>query len=459
MRVSARRRAPAADLGVDRRRRPTVHARGGVADREAAVAPRRVTNVDRLTGHRERRLLRGQSRVAPATRHGGQHLRFGSIAALQPEGAERGNAFDLVVGQLENGCRRQSLDEIGGGVAGEEARMTQRRHEEVAVRRDACQVEPFEREREPSRRLGASRCVSDHLGQHRIEVDTDDRPGLDTTFPADRRRRCRLERGEGARRREESGRGVFGVEAYLDRRAARRARRSARSRAARPWRRAAAREPRRCRSPPPSPGARPAAWCSPPGRRTHASRRRRGTRPCPPSSSRSPCPAAGRPRRWRRAWWRRRSVTALPRRSSDDVAGSSTRVRRGARGCRRCRRGVGSRCGAPGVRSARGTPDRHRTRRPLRVAPLPPHPPASAAESTMRIPLPPPPAAALTSTGNPTLVGVGRIIRRGKRGHAGVDRGALRRQLVAHGGDRVRRRTDPYESGRDDRFGEVGVLR
>jgi hypothetical protein len=80
-----------------------MYARGGVADREAAIAPRRVANVDRFAAHRERDLLSRQSRVAPATRHAGQHLRLRPVPALEPERRERRHPLDLVVGEFENG--------------------------------------------------------------------------------------------------------------------------------------------------------------------------------------------------------------------------------------------------------------------------------------------------------------------------------------------------------------------
>ncbi len=56
-------------------------------------------------------------------------------------------------------------------------------------------------------------------------------------------------------------------------------------------------------------------------------------------------------------------------------------------------------------------------------------------------------------------VGAGRQLGAGYERHAGVGHAALGLDLVAHRGDRVRRRPDPGEAGGHDRPSEAGVLR
>ena len=134
------------------------------------------------------------------------------------------------------------------------------------------------------------------------------------------------------------------------------------------------------------------------------------------------------------------SAPAPPRAPSGAGAGSSSRARRGARRCRGRRRAPAPRCGGRARRTSRPAWCRRRTptaprasrrRRPRR---------SPRRARTMRMPLPPPPAAALTSTGN-VIVGGRRVarVRRHDR-HAGRDRdlagGVLAAHLVHH-----RRRT------------------
>ena len=111
-------------------------ARAAVLDREDPIAPS------------ERRLLRRESGIAPAARDLGEHGRVRTVLSLQPERARRAGPEQLVIAQYQFAVRRVSVDEIGGGIAGEESRVTQCRDEKVAVGRDAANMEPLEGQRE-----------------------------------------------------------------------------------------------------------------------------------------------------------------------------------------------------------------------------------------------------------------------------------------------------------------------
>ena len=75
---------------------------------------------------------------------------------------------------MDHGRRRGvPLDEVGGGVAGQERLVTQRGGQEVPVGGHPTEVHAFKRQCQASSGLGAGRPVGHHLGQHGVEVDPD----------------------------------------------------------------------------------------------------------------------------------------------------------------------------------------------------------------------------------------------------------------------------------------------
>ena len=159
-------------------------------------------------------------------------------------------------------------------------------------------------------------------------------------------------------------------------------------------------------------------------------------------------------------------MRATPRRSSGGGAGSSTRVRRGAPPCRGCRRRPAPRRGAVARGSARGRCDRRRRRAVASRAAPATASGSSSTRRTMRMPLPPPPAAALMTTGKPrrcaasaNAAALWRQHRRRRHDrHARPFHERARRDLVAHGRDRLRRGTDEGEPGVVHGGGEARVL-
>ncbi len=112
-----------------------------------------------------------------------------------------------------------AIDEVGGGVAGEERLVAQGRNQEVTVGDDTAEMHSFEGQCQAACGLGPSRAVGDDLGEHRVEVDPDDAPLLDTAVPAHHRLVGRPVGRERAGGGQEVIVGILGVEAHLDRRA------------------------------------------------------------------------------------------------------------------------------------------------------------------------------------------------------------------------------------------------
>ncbi len=176
-----------------------------VAQGERAVAARLVVHLDHVVPMGERDPL---GRQPPVRQPLGTVASTAACARFSPcsqRAARVADRSSSPVGEHERGGRRNAVDEVGGRVAGQEAGMAQRGGEEVAVRRDAAEVEALQRQREARGRLGARGSVGDHLGEHRVEVDAHDRAGLDARVPPDGGVGSRLEGGERAGGRQEAG--------------------------------------------------------------------------------------------------------------------------------------------------------------------------------------------------------------------------------------------------------------
>ncbi len=141
-------------------------------------------------------------------------------------GGESGEPVGVLVGErLGERGEAVAVEERRVGVAGEERRMAQDAHEQVAVGDDAVDAGPLQRAGERPGGLVAGRRVSDHLGEQRVVVDADGGAGDHAGVEADARRRRVGELGddpghvEGVHRaalRLPPGGGILGVEAHLD---------------------------------------------------------------------------------------------------------------------------------------------------------------------------------------------------------------------------------------------------
>ena len=124
--------------------------------------------------------LVGHHRVAPAAAQTAQRGRVPATPLLGCQcGGDRRRAQTVRV-DAPRPVRFDRIDEVGCGVSLEELVMSQRGDEEVTIRDQALYARPFERQRESPRGLDPGRCMGDHLGQHRVELDSDLAAGLDT---------------------------------------------------------------------------------------------------------------------------------------------------------------------------------------------------------------------------------------------------------------------------------------
>lgn len=106
---------------------------------------------------------------------------MGTTMALQPECADERRLLRVVLVRH----RTDPIDEIRGRVAGEERLVAQGGREKITIGRDTSDVQPFEGEGQATRRLASGASPGNDLGQHRVELDSDDRTGLDARLPSD----------------------------------------------------------------------------------------------------------------------------------------------------------------------------------------------------------------------------------------------------------------------------------
>ncbi len=218
--TSATQRCPSTSTSIEQGVQACTRATAAVA--LLLVHQERPVSLGPVGGHhveaaeRERHPLGGRPGVAPAAGDAGQHRGVGPVAALEPEGGGHGHATALVVVDVSFETGAHPLDEVGGGVAGQERRVAQGGHQEVPVGGDAAQVQPFQRQGEAAGGLGAGGGVRHDLGQHGVELHAHHRAGHHARVPAHRGMVGGIEHGDGAGGGQEPGGRVLGVEAGLD---------------------------------------------------------------------------------------------------------------------------------------------------------------------------------------------------------------------------------------------------
>ena len=207
------------------------HVRGGVVSGEHGHRARRVL------AHRDGKravalgsVLHGHFRVAvperhPLRRHGGvapaaadvpQHAGVGAAGGLAGDDGGDHRVRQGVWRDWAGARRVHALDEVRGGVAGEEGRLAQGGDEEIAVVAQAVQRGLFQGAGEFRGGFPARGGVGDHLGDHRVELHGDAAAGFHAGVEAGEIARGGPPHVDGARRRQEAARRVFGVEARFN---------------------------------------------------------------------------------------------------------------------------------------------------------------------------------------------------------------------------------------------------
>ena len=162
------------------------------------------------------RPLGRETAVPPTAGHPTKRPSLLPLGGLEPHGG--GHRGVSALGRREGGgpARIDPLDEVGGGVAGQEGLRAERGRQEVAVGGHPANVQSLQGQGQSSRRLGPAGGVGDDLGQHRVEVEPDFAAGLDAAVPPHGRVHRGSEGSQGAHCGQEAGRRVLGIEAGLD---------------------------------------------------------------------------------------------------------------------------------------------------------------------------------------------------------------------------------------------------